>query len=317
MIDVPTLETMARQHGVVSRRQLLSELGWSKSKFGRYRSAGVFVDVAPGVVRLASDRPTFESLCMATQLAADGIGFVSSWSAGRLAGLRRMPRLPVHYTGPTRLQLRFPEWVETHRSRWYDESDVVIRADGLRVATPLRALFGMAAAFNQFRFERAAEDAWHLGLLDPASAADYLERHRCRGKDGVSTMERWLERCDGLHRPAHSGLEQELLAALDRVGLPSPLRQHPLRLANGESIHFDLAWPDVRLAVEPGHSWWHGGDLRQRLDQDRDRGCSELGWLVVRFDETMLRDLDEAARQIRRIHVRRSADLRNVLDPTR
>ena len=88
-------------------------------------------------------------------------------------------------------------------------------------------------------------------------------------------------------------------------------------LANGESIHFDLAWPDVRLAVEPGHSWWHGGDLRQRLDQDRDRGCSELGWLVVRFDETMLRDLDEAARQIRRIHVRRSADLRNVLDPTR
>jgi hypothetical protein len=31
----------------------------------------------------------------------------------------------------------------------------------------------------------------------------------------------------------------------------------------------------------------------------------------------MLRDLDEAARQIRRIHVRRSADLRNVLDPTR
>ena len=248
---------------------------------------------------------------------ANGVGFISSWSAGRLAGLRRMPRLPVHYTGPTSLQIRFPEWVEAHRSRWYDESDVVVRPDELRVATPLRALFGMAAAFNQFRFERAAEDAWHLGLIDPAAAADYLERHRCRGKDGVSTMERWLERCQESARPAQTGLEQDLLAELDRVGLPPPVRQYPLALQNGESIHFDIAWPDVRLAVEPGHSWWHGGDLRQRLDQDRDRGCSELGWLVIRFDETMRRDVVGAARQVRRIYERRSADLRNVLSPTR
>ena len=308
---------MARQHGVISRRQLIGELGWSTSKFGRYRAAGILVHVAPGVVRMASDRPTFESMCMATQLTANGVGFVSSWSAGRLAGLRRMPRLPVHYTGPTSLQVRFPEWVEAHRSRWYDESDVVVRPDELRVASPLRALFGMAAAFNQFRFERAAEDAWHLGLIEPAAAADYLERHRCRGKDGVSTMERWLERCQGSARPAQTGLEQDLLAELDRVGLPPPVRQYPLALQNGESIHFDIAWPDVRLAVEPGHSWWHGGDLRQRLDQDRDRGCSELGWLVIRFDETMRRDVVGAARQVRRIYERRSADLRNVLSPAR
>ena len=68
------------------------------------------------------------------------------------------------------------------------------------------------------------------------------------------------------------------------------MRQHPLVLPSGEVIHLDLAWPDVRLAVEPGHSWWHGGDLRQRRDQDRDRACAVVGWHVVRYDESAARD---------------------------
>ena len=108
-----------------------------------------------------------------------------------------MPRLPVHYTGPTRLQLRFPEWVETHRSRWYDESDVVIRADGLRArdAAAHAVRDGRRLQPVPVRTRRRGRVASRPP--DPASAADYLERHRCRGKDGVSTMERWLERCDG------------------------------------------------------------------------------------------------------------------------
>ena len=310
---------MARQHGVISRRQLIGELGWSTSKFGRYRAAGILVHVAPGVVRMASDRPTFESMCMATQLTANGVGFVSSWSAGRLAGLRRMPRLPVHYTGPTSLQIRFPDWVEAHRSRWYDESDVVVRPDELRVATPLRALFGMAAAFNQFRFERAAEDAWHLGLIDA---------RRCRGLPRTPPVPREGRRVDdGTLAGAMPGIRptgpdadwsRTSWQSSTVSGLPPPVRQYPLALQNGESIHFDIAWPDVRLAVEPGHSWWHGGDLRQRLDQDRDRGMQR-----TRLARRPIRRND-AARRCRRRSRRcgastngARADLRNVLSPTR
>ena len=170
-------------------------------------------------------------------------------------------------------------------------------------------LFGLAAAFNQFRFERAAEDAWHLGLISPAAAEVYLEAHRCRGKDGVSTMERWLERCAARARPSQSDLERDLLDALDRLGLPPAVRQHPLTLSSSEIIHFDIAWPEIRLAIEPGHSWWHGGDSRQRVDQARDRACSEVGWLVVRFDESMRLDPIAAAQQVRRIHTQRRRDL--------
>ena len=88
-----------------------------------------------------------------------------------------------------------------------------------------------------------------------------------------------------------------------------PVRQHPLVLATGELIHLDLAWTDVRLAVEPGHSWWHGGDLRQRLDQDRDRACAVVGWHVVRYDETSAEDPAATARELLALYRRRRADL--------
>ena len=82
-------------------------------------------------------------------------------------------------------------------------------------------------------------------------------------------MERWLARTEVMQRPSESGLEQDLIQLVTRAGLPEPVRQHPLRLLNGDLIHIDMAWPDVRFGLEPGHTWWHGGDLKMRSDQAR------------------------------------------------
>ena len=57
---------------------------------------------------------------------------------------------------------------------WIDEErDIEMRTDGIRVATPLRMLFGLARRFSQHRFERAAEDVWHKGLVSPDQAGEY------------------------------------------------------------------------------------------------------------------------------------------------
>jgi hypothetical protein len=220
-----------------------------------------------------------------------------------------MPTSTIHYTVPPATRAVLPDWVALHRSRWYRAGRDRETVDGLRVALPERMLFGLAAAFNQHRFERAAEDAWHLGLTSPAAMAEYLERHRCRGKDGVLTIERWLDNALGQQRPAQSGLEQELLEALVRVGLPAPVRQHPVLLRGGATVHLDIAWPAIRLAIEPGATWWHGGDAGQRRDQQRDLACGELGWQVFRLDESLRDDPMAAARRIRHIHHRRTIDL--------
>jgi len=307
------LQLAGRQHGVFRVDQANSLLDISPTAVARARRRGLLVEVAPKVMRLASAPETFELRCTAMHLRFEGAGFLSGWTAGRLHRLRKMPSETIHVTVRSGRGGNHPDWAEVHRSAWCNpDLDAQLHPSGTVIATPLRTLFGLAAAFNQFRFERAAEDAWHRGLVTPEDAAVYLDENRCRGKDGVSTMERWLERALGRARPAQSDLERALLEALELLELPEPVRQHPLLLRTGEIIHLDLAWPELLLAIEPGAAWWHGGDLGQRRDQARDRACSELGWLVVRFDESMRLNVREAALQVARIHRRRQLEFRNL-----
>ncbi len=271
----------------------------------------MLVDVATTVVRLASSPETFRQRCMTLQLQGESAGFIGGFTAARILGLRAMPDSPVDYTAPRSFRRTLPAWADLHITRWFDTTDRQVLPDGLLIATPMRMLWGLAAGFNQFRFERAAEDAWNLGLIDPPGAAEYLEAHRCRGKDGVMRLETWLDRALGRSRATQSNLERRLIEALEAAGLPSPERQYPLTLANGEVIHLDIAWPDVKLAVEPGDAWFHSGSLAVRRDQARDRACVELGWNVIRFDESIRSDLASAARQIRRIFTSLTPQPRN------
>jgi hypothetical protein len=317
VIDQHVMSLAATQHGAIAVRQLTTDLARSPRSVSRARQRGLLVDLAPGIVRLASSPETFLMRCSAAQLHARPVGFLSGWTAARLVGLRSMPSTPVHFTAPTAYRRRPPEWVDLHVSRWYDEADRFEGPYGLTLARPMRMLWGLAAAFNQLRFERAAEDAWHLGLITPSEAAEYLEAHRCRGKDGVERVEVWLRRSLTQDRPAQSNLERRLLEVFEDIGLPTPLRQHPVVLRSGETIHLDIAWPDIKLAVEPGAAWWHGGDLGMRRDQARDRACLDVGWRTIRFDESVRDDLRAAARQVARIHRQLSIANRNFADSGR
>ena len=306
VIDTELLQLLGRQRGVVARSQLCDQLGWSSSRLWRARRQGLLIDMTPTVMRLASAPESWSTRCMALHLHLDGCGFISSTTAAKIYGLRSMPESPIRATVPETTRRRCPLWAEVSHSSWFDELDRCRLDDGLIVATPMRMLFGLAATLPPYRFARAAEDAWNLDLITPEQAGEYLEAHRCRGKDGVAVLEQWVETVGHQDRPAQSGLEQLLIECLVRVGLPNPVRQHPLMVA-GTLIHLDIAWPDVKLAVEPGSGWWHGGTLRQRRDHARDRGCSELGWHVVRFDESLRDDPMAAARQVQRIHAARSS----------
>jgi len=147
---------------------------------------------------------------------------------------------------------------------------------------------------------------WHKALVTPEQAWEYLEEIRRSGRGGVKRMADWLERAALRDRPAQSGLELDLLAIVERAGLPEPARQHPLRLPSGEVIHLDIAWPALRLAIEPGHSWWHGGDLGQRRDHARDRACSAVGWQVIRYDEHAARRPAATAAELQAVYRARS-----------
>jgi hypothetical protein len=296
-VDQTTLALFASQHGVATLGQLIA-LRLSPRTIGRARERGELVPVIPGVYCLGGGEPSFEAKAMAVQLHCGESCFLNGTTAGALVGLRSMPLNRIQVTVPGRVGVSLPSWVEASMTSWFDRERVVVRPDRLRLADPYLMLLALARQFNDYRFERAAEDAWHRQLITPAAAATFLERCRGSGRRGVGRFERWLDKTRDQHRPAQSGLELDFVAAVRSAGLPEPQRQYPLRLLSGELIHLDLAWPEVKLAVEPGHSWWHGGDLGVRRDIARDRACGEVGWYVARYDESARRDLAAVGREL-------------------
>ncbi len=236
---------LVAHHGVASVDQLRG-LNFGKHALVRARRQGLLVSPARGVVALAGRELSFEGRAVVAQLAAGGEAFVSGPSAGVLHGLRGMPTSRIEVSIKQTRRVDLPAWCRVFRTSWINEErDVIVRVDGLRVASPLRMMFGLAAQFNQHRFERAAEDVWHKNLVTPAEAADYLADIRRSGRTGVTRFEKWLEKTSVRTRPSQSGLELDFVDMIDRVGLPTPKRQHPLLLATGELIHLDLAWPDA------------------------------------------------------------------------
>lgn len=306
MIDSALLQVASRQFGILSRDQL-SVAGISNAAVSRARRSGTIVDVTARAVRLRSSPDTFLARCAAVSLHLGDRGFLSGSTAGRLHGLREMPHRTICVTIPEGHRVRLPAWTSVRWSTWYSpDRDQTVLAGVHTVAEPHRMLYDLAARLGDRRFRRAAEDCWHLGLVTPQSAAEYLSEHRCRGKDGTARMERWLEAALDQQRPAESGLELDLIEALRSVGLPDPVRQYPLDLPSGRRIHVDIAWPDVRLCVEPGHSWWHGGNEGLRRDHERQLGALAIGWETIPLDESLRRDPHQAAHLIRRAYAHRS-----------
>jgi hypothetical protein len=306
-MELSLLELMGRQYGVASVRQL-RELGISPSTISRQRSAGRLLTVMPGVVRLAGAPDTFWSRCLALVLrTSEDDGSVGDVTGGRVWLVPRLARTRVQILVPRGHVPKLPDWAQAIRTRW-PEDDRVRRADGIVVSSPERTLFVLGSRMGDARFEHAAESLWNRGLITPDTLGDWLQRHRGKGRTGVARMERWIDSVAGRDRPSQSSLEIDLIQACVALGMPAPRPQYPLVVDGGRvTIHFDAAWPEVRLGLEPGHSEFHSGAVAVRNDEERDRWCGELGWYAPRFDEVELRDLDACARQVRRIYKERLA----------
>jgi very-short-patch-repair endonuclease len=322
LIDRALLELFRCQHGVARRDQLVA-LGVHRATIWRSLRDGELVEILPGVVRVHSSPDTFEMRAMAVQLQAAPDGYLSSFTSARLHGIWEMPAAPVFVTVPRRIpgqrstshqRTPLPRWVARSESNWHDEADVALVA-GFRLERADSMLFTLAARCNEHRFERIAEKAWHLGLVTPESLRGYVDHSRRRGRSGVRRMLWWLDKVGTRSRAMQSNFEVDLLHAVRTVGLPEPRKQHPLTLRSGETIHLDLAWPDRRLAVEPGHARYHAGDLRTERDDARDRACNELGWLIVRYNERARRDLAAVANEIATIYHARPIVAAGLLAP--
>lgn len=82
-----------------------------------------------------------------------------------------------------------------------------------------------------------------------------------------------------------SNPEKRVFRVLDASDLPAPTQQHWVRFGS-DKFRLDLAYPEVKLAIE--YDGWESHMTRSSFDADRrrDRILQVNGWVVLRLTST-------------------------------
>jgi very-short-patch-repair endonuclease len=261
----------ARQHGLVTRRQLI-DAGVSPQVIERRVQAGRLVRAFRGVYRVGPLRSP-RTREMAALLAFGPEAVISHESAAgvlALAGLRPPNRI-VH-VALRRGHRRTRPGVRLHRLLGLVDTDVAT-VDGLAVTTAARMLLDLAPRWRPRRLERALADAIerHLTTLDTMHAT--LERHL--GRPGTRRLGLLIQG-DGPSL-TRSELEADFLELLRRGKVDEPRTN--IRIGGFE---LDCYWPEARLAVELDGFSYHATRAAFERDRTRDAELVARGIRVIR-----------------------------------
>lgn len=284
----PTLAALvAGRHGIVTTDQMLAD-GLTANVIRRLVTARAIVPCHEGVYRMATSPDTFDSRC-AGVCAADTSVVVTGAAAAQLWRFRHVfrPAMPIVLAAHGRRPVA--NGVVIRRTNVLERVDWTMRDDGIRIANPVRAWFDCARDLDDVRFEKLTE--W---VLDHHAGVPALWRMRRRlggsGRVGLARVNRVLSKRAAWQRPAGSGLEVDVLNALEAHGVGPLVRQFRIDLPNGITIHPDGALPAIRWALEIDHVTWHGGRLDAQADKGRDRQMRRIGWQVDRVTDQELAD---------------------------
>lgn len=291
-----------RDHHGIATTERLSDFGVSRTTRQHLVRTGALVREYRGVYRIASQPLTLEARCAAL-CAFQPNGFITGPTAGRLHSLRRMPRtmtqpatgsaIPpveiVHFAVPHGGRLDLPG-VSMRQTCAIAATDVQNRADGIRIASPWRLAFDLAADLSATDLESVIEQILSkklCGFVTLAATARRLARPARPGSAAfVSAL---VGRIPG--GPLESHPEVRLAKALQARGVPVIAQVRRLDLADGATARLDLCVPDIRWGVEidihPDHFLQFG-----TADRRRDRRCHRIGWQVERVTAIDMLDVD-------------------------
>jgi very-short-patch-repair endonuclease len=261
-----------RQHGVVSREQLLAA-GLTHSAIGRAADAGRLRRVFRGVYAVGHVALRREGWWMAALLGCGEGAALSHRSAATVWGFLAGPVLPIDVTTASARGRKHAQ-ITTHRTSLHPLDALLI--DDLRVTTPSRTIVDLASMLRGRALREVVERAQDVRRFDPE------DLHGTLARAGRRRGNRRLEDLVKLMAPdndnARSHLERLFLALTRAAKVPRPVINEQI---GGRSR--DFAWPDHRLAVETDGHRYHSSREAKRRDNRRDRELTALGWRPVRF----------------------------------
>lgn len=262
----PFIGTEARSSGVVGDRAIRRD----------------YEQLYPGVFVPRGVEPSARQRAEAAWLWSKRRGVVAGQSAAALLGVRWVDgRAPA-------------ELIYDNRKA---PSRLVVRTEQLAV--------GEAFAIGSMRVTTAARTAFDLGRHTASRVSAVQRIDALANVTGLTVTEvdavaaahpsvRGLRKLRSVLELVDGGAEspQETVARLALVdaGLPPPRTQLRVFGDAGEFIaRLDMAYDDERVAVEyDGAQHWTDPAVRQR-DIDRHFALAELGWLVIRVSQDLLR----------------------------
>ncbi len=280
-----------RQHGVVSRAQLL-ELGVGADAIDHRLTLERLRRVHRGIYTIGHRLLTQDGRWMAAVLAYGPHAVLSHRAAAALWGMRGGTRVEV--TVPTGLQGR--DGIQVYRAALPADERTTHR--GIPTTTVPRTLLDLSAFVKRHEVRSALRRAEQLRLTDPLSLHDLTTRYPRR--PGLATFRALLEEASIGARIIRSELEERFQDFLIKIGLPLPQTNAVI-----EGFEVDCVWPEQRLIVElDGHAT-HSATYAFELDRARDRRLQSAGWHVIRITWRQLEleaDLVEA--DLRRLLLR-------------
>ena len=120
-----------------------------------------------------------------------------------------------------------------------------------------------------------------------------------RGRPGTKVLAGLLADRHGMEHFVDSEPQRELLRALSRAGLPTPLPEFGVTLPSGAKAYIDAAYPAERLAIEVDSYRHHSSLTDWSNDHARAGDLFELGWRVLPVTTVQL--MNDPVAVVRRI----------------
>ena len=292
------------QHGVFSRRQALDS-GVSARLVRRRLTAGLWVEPANNVYADSGLSMTASAWQWAAVLSCGERAVVSHRSAAQIWGM------PV--SAPPRPEVSVPNWLHPRPGPQVNMRAITVplldvqNFHGLPVTSRQRTVLDCLLTLppNQGRtmLDRVLQHGWVQvpGIVRAV--------HEARGRHGVARARAVLA---GADPGTASEAERVALALLTSGGVTGWVGNYKLLIGGQVVAILDLAFPDLRLAIEIDGWAWHSDPERFQEDRRRQNVLVAAGWTMLRFTWA---DLVERPEQVLATVVRTLAQLNKASRP--
>ena len=277
--DAKASDLMARQNGVAHRDQLLG-CGLTSKMIQIRVQKGTLMRVHPSVYGTTAVPLTWQGRLVAAQLWLGSRCVVSHRAAAALLGLDGFDPDIVELTVPVEVPVAKRKAVRVHKTTQLDRVDT--RTMGaFRLTRAERTLIDLCAVVSPGRVEEALESALFQELTTYGRVAARFDATARPGMRRVSVLNKLLSERDPQQAPAESIFETRFYRLLKSSPLEPAEFQYSVFDSDGFVARPDVAYPELKIAVEAHSLGYHLGRRRMQRDAERHNRLAELGWQVL------------------------------------